>query len=94
MTTPYVIFDCSRQNKTFCIPRESIIHVETFTRQEPDNNLIQDLVDKSKTFVRFKNPDGENARPLHAVVDMSVRDFLKGCIAPAWETETVDAVRA
>ena len=75
---PWVTFTCSRQQKTFCIPRESIIHVETF--QDKNSNEVDD----ERTYVNFSNPNPAKGSPLHAVVEMSVDEFREAVLRPAW----------
>lgn len=92
---PYVTFTCSRQNKTFCLPRERIVHTEDFE----DRNLATCVktVDTTKTYVVFLNPSPQKKGTLHAVVDMSLADFRDTVIRPAWEgvsNETLEGLGA
>lgn len=79
---PYVSFHCMRQNKNFCIPRESIRHTESFEYTKSGSPTKK--VDDNRTYVRFINPDGPNKKMLHAVVDMPIEVFRATVITPAW----------
>lgn len=78
---PWVTFTCSRQDKTFCIPRESVIHAEDY--QEKDGNGVMQ-VDTDRTYVIFKNPNPTKGSTLHAVVDMPVNVFRETVLRKAY----------
>lgn len=79
---PWVTFTCSRQQKTFCIPRESVLHCENF--QEKDSQG-QSRVDTNKTYVNFTNPNPSKNNPLYAVVEMPIEAFRDAILRPAYE---------
>ena len=74
---PFVTFT-SVDGKMFVLPRERIIHVETY--QDKEGNL-----DESKAFVNFLSPNHKSKGALHAVVDMSAEDFRNTVLRPAWQ---------
>ena len=74
---PFVTFT-NLDGKTFCIPRERIIHVETYQQG-------QDELDQDKTYVRFISPDPKSRGPLHAVVDMPLEIFRDEKLKVAWQ---------
>jgi len=65
------------EGKEFVIPRERIIHIETY--QDGEN------LDHSKTFVNFTSPNNKSKSALHAVVDMPIAQFRKFVMRPAYE---------
>ena len=65
--------------KEFVLPRERIIHIETY--QNGDD------LDPSKTFVNFTSPNQKSKGALHAVVDMPVAHFRDSVMRPAYEGE-------
>jgi len=83
---PWVTFTCSRQNKTFVVPRDSIIHAESFQEKDASGNVV---VNHEKTHVNFKNPNSnKNNNPLYAVVDMPPEAFRDLILRPAWTKST------
>jgi len=63
--------------KEFVLPRERILHIETYQNGEE--------LDHDKTFVNFTSPNQKSKGALHAVVDMSVSDFRERVMRPAFE---------
>jgi hypothetical protein len=79
---PFVVFT-NLEGKEFCIERDRITHVETYcTRDELGNETL----DKSKTFVNFKSPNHKSRGSLHAIVDMSLRVFMECVMRPAFQS--------
>ena len=77
---PFVSF-VNLDGKQFCIERHRVTHIETYcTRDELGN----DVLDKSKTFVNFMSPNHKSKGSLHAIVNMSVEVFTKCVLKPAW----------
>tara|TARA_R110000822_G_scaffold21989_10_gene69554 strand:- start:762 stop:1049 length:288 start_codon:yes stop_codon:yes gene_type:complete len=77
---PYVTF-VNVQGKMFTLPRERIVHTETY--QTKDANGV-DVLDHDKTFVNFENPSPNGRNMLHAVVDMQLMVFRDSVLRPAW----------
>lgn len=77
---PFVTFS-NIEGKSFVIPRERILHIETYQDREGQ-------LDSTKTFVNFLSPNPASKGPLHAVVDMSVEQFYNMCVIPAYEGTT------
>ena len=65
------------EGKEFVIPRERILHIETY---QDDKGI-----DHTKTFVNFTSPNNKSKSALHAVVDMSVEHFRELVMRPAYE---------
>lgn len=82
---PWVTFTCSRQNKEFCIPRESVLHVENF--QERDRSTGEMKTSENVTYVNFVNPNEGKGKVLHAVVDMPVSMFRDCVLRPAYMSD-------
>ena len=73
---PMVSFT-NMEGKEFVIPRGRILHAETY---ESDG-----VLDHGKTFVNFESPNPKSKGVLHAVVDMSLNDFRRLVLRPAYE---------
>ena len=80
---PFVTFT-SVDGKDFCIPREHIIHTETYSTGK-DATTGKDVLDHTKTYVNFKSPNPKSKGPLHTVVDMPVDIFRDEVLRPAYE---------
>lgn len=80
--TPFVTFT-NVDGKSFCIPRERIIHVETYHTGKDENG--KEILDYAKTYVNFMSPHPKSKGPLHAVVDMPVEVFRDQVIRPAYQ---------
>jgi len=77
---PYVTF-VNVDGKAFTLPRERIIHTETY--QTKDANGV-DVLDHDKTFVNFESPNPHSKSTLHAVVDLPLMEFRESVLRPAW----------
>lgn len=77
---PYVTFT-NVEGKEFTLPRERIIHTETYHTK--DVNGV-DVLDHDKTFVNFESPNPHSKGTLHAVVDMPLAHFREFALRPAW----------
>lgn len=73
---PYVTFT-NVEGKTFTLPRERIIHTETYQAKD-------DVLDHDKTFVNFESPNPHSKGTLHAVIDMPLMVFRESVLRPAW----------
>ena len=80
-TFPFVTFR-NTDGKQFCIPRDSIVHTETYA-SNPYGTGIEN--DHSKTYVTFKNPNTGKTGNLYAVVDMTLITFRETILRPAYE---------
>lgn len=80
--TPFVRFT-NIDGKSFCMPRERIIHIETYHSGKDMNG--KEILDHSKTYVNFVSPHPKSKGPLHAVVDMPEQVFYDQVIRPAYE---------
>ena len=83
---PFVSF-VSVTGKDFCIPRENIIHTETFSTKDEHGN---EVLDHTKTFVNFTSPNPNSKGALHATVDMPIKRFRNMRLKPAWEGTSED----
>ena len=72
----------SLTGKTFCIPRDSILHAESYCTKDAQGN---EVVDNTKTYVNFKSPNPKSKGPLHTVVDMPVEVFRDQIWRPTYE---------
>ncbi len=77
---PFVSFT-NVDGRKYCIPRERIIHTETYVIQGAHS--VETLT--NKTYVRFVSPDPKSKGPLFAIVDMPVEVFRDTVIRPAYE---------
>jgi len=88
-TTPMIVFPfvsfTNTEGKKFCIPRERIIHIETYTKTVNGDDVLTD-----KTYVNFTSPNPKSKGSLYAVVDMPVEIFRDTVLKPAYETDMVD----
>lgn len=87
IVVPHVVFT-SIDGKDFGMPVERIIHYETFCTRDANGN---EILDKTKTFVNFVSPNPKSKGSLHAIVDMSVDEFFREVIRPAYEGKTATA---
>jgi len=77
---PFVSFT-NVEGKQFCIPRESVIHTETYCARVGD----REVPDSNKTYVNFKSPNPKSKGALHAVVDMPLELFREQVLRPAYQ---------
>ncbi len=85
VTTPVVFPHVSFTNvegKEFVIPRERIIHSETYCEKDEDG---YEVLDHSRTFVNFTSPNHKSKGSLHAVLDMPLRVFREHVMRVAYE---------
>lgn len=78
---PHVKFT-NTDGKVFGMPRERIIHYETYWTRDADGN---EVLHPDKTFVNFVSPNHKSKGNLHAVVDMPVEMFYNHVMRPAYE---------
>lgn len=83
---PFVSF-VSVAGKDFCLPRENILHTETFSTKDEHGN---EVLDHTKTFVNFTSPNPNSKGALHTTVDMPVKLFRSMVLRPAWEGASED----
>jgi hypothetical protein len=76
------VFFTNTDGKDFGMPRERIIHYETYCSR---NDEGEEVFYSDKTYVNFMNPNGKKGNLLHAVVNMPVRMFYDQVIRPAYE---------
>jgi hypothetical protein len=77
---PYMTFT-SIEGKTFTIPRERVIHVETYCHRNEEG---VETLDPSRTFVNFLSPNPKSKSALHAVVNMPIEMFRDQVMKPAY----------
>ncbi len=71
------------EGKQFCIPRNRLLHVETYSTGKDTNG--DDILDLTKSYVNFVSPNPNSKGSLHAVVDMSVNRFQAEVLGMEWE---------
>lgn len=77
---PFVSFT-NLEGKEFCIERDRITHIETYCTR---NEVGDETLDRSKTFVNFMSPNHKSKGSLHAIVDMSLAVFRECVLKPAF----------
>jgi len=77
---PYVTFT-NVEGKEFTLPRERILHTETYQTKDADG---VDVLVHGKTFVNFESPNPHSKGVLHAVVEMPLEMFREQVLRPAW----------
>ena len=78
---PHIHFT-SADGVEFGMPRERVIHYETYHEKDADDNKVYD---NARTFVNFMSPNHKSKGSLHAVVNMPMQAFREHVMRPAYE---------
>ena len=81
---PFVHFT-SIEGQEFGMPREHVLHYETYHEKDEAGNKV---FDHDKTFVNFVSPNHNSKGSLHTIVEMPVQVFRDIVMRPAYEGKT------
>lgn len=78
---PHVYFTAI-DGQEFGMPRERVIHYETYHEKDSEGDKI---LDHGKTFVNFESPNHKSKGSLHAIIDMPMQVFRDHIMRVAYE---------
>lgn len=87
ITTPVVfpfVHFTSVEGQEFGMPRDHVLHYETYHEKDKDGNKV---FDHDRTFVNFVSPNHNSKGSLHAIVDMPLQVFRNCVMRPAYDGE-------